>query len=70
MAWLTVPAGEDTASAICAIQYKIKKKMLNKEGKTLMTHFLIREKQPNFDNIEEGAGHLQGRTVSAVILHL
>lgn len=25
MAWLTEPAGEDTASAICAIQHKIKK---------------------------------------------
>lgn len=46
------------------------KKMLNKEGKTLITHFLVTEKQPDFNNIQEGAGHLHARTVSAVTLHL
>lgn len=35
-----------------------------------MTHFLIREKQPDFNNIQEGAGHLHARTVNAVTLHL
>lgn len=35
-----------------------------------MTHFLIREKQPDFNNIQEGAVHLHARIVSAVTLHL
>lgn len=47
-----------------------KKQMLNKEGKTIMTYFLIREKQPDFNSIQEEAGHLHARTVSAVTLHL
>ena len=35
-----------------------------------MTHFLIREKQPDFGKIQEGTGHLHLRTASAVTLHL
>lgn len=35
-----------------------------------MTHFLIREKQPNFSKIQEGTGHQHARTVSAVTLQL
>lgn len=46
------------------------KKVLHKEGKRFMTHFLIREKQPNFSKIQEGTGHQHARTVSAVTLQL
>jgi len=56
--------GEDAA---CTTENH--KGVTQRRKKTFTTHFLIREKQPDFSKIQERTGQLQARTVNAVTLH-